>query len=268
MLTVYLDESMEAGDSYVVVAGFMGNKSAWVKCARKWRSVLKKYGRTSIHLKELRLKERHRGILKELGEIPASCGLRLVYGGVNVGAYKSSVVGTVMEIASAGYIVAYQIALLAALHKVPKGQQLEVISEHQGEYATRRDNISMACSMMPEFQNPSGNSKLAKWSAIPKSTILEPADFAAFAFLQKLRDSKSLKASLCSPILQNSLTSGKFISDKRTQEILAELVQEDPTFAQPILAPLDKKTLIRQLPTGDEFREGIREVIAEQTKKR
>ena len=45
MLLGYFDESMEVGDSYVIVAGFMGKKSAWVKCVRKWRTRDRK-GRT------------------------------------------------------------------------------------------------------------------------------------------------------------------------------------------------------------------------------
>ena len=160
MLTVYLDESMESGDSHVVVAGFMGNKLAWVKCVRNWRRVLKKHGRTSIHMKELRLKERHRGMLKSLGEIPANCGLRLIFGSVNVGAYKPAITGTVMEVASAGYIYAFQIAILSALWSVPEGQRLEVICEAQKEFNDRRDNVCIVSSLMPDFIGRNGNSKL------------------------------------------------------------------------------------------------------------
>ena len=53
-----------------------------------------------------------------VGAIPSTYGLGLIFGSVNVGIYKPSVVGTVMEVSSAGYMMAYQIALLAALKRI------------------------------------------------------------------------------------------------------------------------------------------------------
>jgi hypothetical protein len=264
MLTAYFDESMENGDGHVVVAGFMGNKSSWVRCVRIWRRVLKKHGRTSIHLKELRFNgDRHKELLSDLGKIPAQCGLRLIYGAVNVGAYKPAIAGTVMEVASAGYIFAFQIALLSALWKTPKGQRLEVVCEHQLEFNARRDNVCIACSMMPAHQNLSGTSKLAKWSSVPKSTILEPSDFLAFAILKKLTESNGIKAKLCEPIFDNKLHHGKIMTAKRSNEILAECLAEDPSFAQAILTPEAKKAFIKQLPFGEDFKKQMADFIEE-----
>ena len=55
MLTAYLDESLEQDDGIAVVAGFVGMDIHWDKCVSQWSSTLAKYGRSSLHLADLRL---------------------------------------------------------------------------------------------------------------------------------------------------------------------------------------------------------------------
>ena len=268
MLTAYFDESMDNGDGYVVVAGFMGKRSAWKKCMKAWNVTLKKHGREYLHLKELRfLRDRHKDMLRDFGEIPSRAGLRIIFASVNVGAYKPAIAGTVMEVGSAGYIYAYQIAILSALRCVPEGQRLEVICEHQEEFNARRDAVSFTCTLLPECKNKNGKPKLAKWSSIPKSTIIEPSDYAAFALLHRLRDPKSKKAQLCSPILNNPLRRGISMTAQQSLAIITDIMREDPTFQDAVIAPENKRAFISQLPKGEDFQRQMREFIATKTKK-
>jgi len=268
VLTAYLDESMESnGDGHVVVAGFVGKKSSWVRCVRTWRRTLKKYGRERIHLKELRFHgDRYKPMLADLGGIPSRYGLRLVYGTVHVASYSSLVSGKIIEVGSEGYLFAFQIALLAALKDVPKGQRLEVICESQKQFANRKDNICATCAEMPEYKDKHGMSKLAKWSSMSKSSILEPADFAAFAMLSRLLKPNSKKALLCSPILENKLIRGASLSGDQAQAILIDLMKTDPSFMDAILTREAKTVYINQLPTGEDFQNQVKDFVSERSK--
>jgi hypothetical protein len=261
MLTVYLDESIEQDDGHAIVAGFMGNKVAWGQCVRSWRRVLRKYGRESLHLADMRLRESHRAMLKELGDIPGRCKLRLIFGSVNVGSYKPSVAGTISEVISEGYLFAMEIAVLSALHHVPEGQRLEVICEQQTVYANQRECMLTAIQMMPELKDKRGISKLAKWSSIQKSSIIEPADYAAYAILQWLREPDGEKYALCSPILDYKKKAGQCLSGKRTQKIIDEILQEVPGALDPLADKEAKRAYRRGLPKPDEFKEQLRDFL-------
>ena len=263
VLTAYFDESMESGDGVVVVAGFIGNRSAWVSCVRKWRRVLKSYGRQSIHLKELRFQgNRHKAMLADLGAIPDNCGLRLLFGCVDVRSYKSLVGGKIIEVNATGYLFAYQKALISAMRSVPKGQRLEVICEQQHIYAVRKDNMNSAAAMIPRYIDKHGKSVLAKWSSIPKSTILEPSDYAAFALLQRLIDPKSKKAIFCTPILTTKRMRGS-LPGPRDREILESLMKSNPSFMNTPLSSDERKAYLKQLPTGEDFKKSLAEMLRE-----
>ena len=201
LLSVYMDESMEPNDGFVVIAGFVGNKSAWVRCGRRWRKELGARG--PLHMKELRgwNDDRHRSLLERMGTIPAACGLSLVYVSLRVGDYRDMIEGTLTELSNEGYIMAMRILVIRILQSLPPGQRLEVICETQNAFAARREFALRLLTEMPTHQDRHGMPKLAKWSSAPKSTLFEPCDFAAYALLQQLREPNSHKAILCSPIL-------------------------------------------------------------------
>jgi hypothetical protein len=60
-----------------------------------------------------------------------------------------------------------------------------------------------------QWKTADGFPKLAKWSSIPKSMILEPSDYAAYSLLQQLIDMRSRRAKLCAPILMNKSKIGR-----------------------------------------------------------
>ena len=193
---------MEQDDGYVVVAGFMGRKSAWVDCGRKWRKAL---GMNShLHMRELRSweKDRNKDLLEKLGSIPASCGLTLIYCSLKVLDYRDLMAGTIVELANEGYITALRTLVVCLMKLLPAGQRIEVICEDQNAFAARREHTFLTLAALPEYHNRHGLSKLAKWSSIPKTSLLEPCDYAAYALLQRLKDPASRKAKLCAPILK------------------------------------------------------------------
>jgi hypothetical protein len=139
LLSVYLDESMEPNDGYVVIAGFVGNKSAWVKCGRRWRREIGTKG--PLHMNELRGwdTDRNKVFLERMGSIPSACGLSLVYSSVRVSDYRDLLAGTISELANEGYIMGLRILVVRLLQWLPPGQRLEVICETQNAFAARRE---------------------------------------------------------------------------------------------------------------------------------
>ncbi|ADW67704.1 hypothetical protein AciX9_0633 [Granulicella tundricola MP5ACTX9] len=212
MLTMYLDESLEQNDGYAVVAGFIGNDESWNLCMRLWGESLARHNRPSLHMKDLRWKRnRHTAMLADLGGIPSQCGLTLVYASVKVSDYLDLIQGTLGEVIASGYHLAMLMVLGYSMAVLPPEDRVEVICEQQDEFSGVRESFLKLAFEMEEWKTPGGLPRVAKWSAIPKSRILEPSDFAAYALLQALRDVKSKKTEMCAPILLNPRTMGHCI---------------------------------------------------------
>jgi hypothetical protein len=225
MLTLYLDESLEADEGYAVVAGFMGNDKAWEDCMAQWRVGL---GKTpALHMKSLRgwNKSRNDRLLKRLGEIPAKCGLTLIYASVKYSDYSDLVKNTGLELVAEGYLTSLFFAVAGAIKRTPDTERIEVICEQQVEYAALREAMFRMASRFPEWQTPEGNSRLAKWSSIPKSMILEPSDYAAYAILQMLRNPTSLRSKACSPILRNPRRIGWNVPGEHMRSGMGKLME-------------------------------------------
>ena len=222
LLTLYLDESMEQDDGYVVVAGFIGKKSAWVDCGRKWRKALGM--NNHLHMRELRAwdKDRNKELLEKLGSIPASCGLTLAYCSLKVSDYRDLMTGTVVELSNEGYITALRMLVVCLMKSLPAGQRMEVICEAQNAFAARREHTFLTLAALPEYQDRNGFSRLAKWSSVPKTSLLEPCDYAAYALLQHLKDPESRKATLCAPILKCN-TLGLPVSRADVRELMTTM---------------------------------------------
>jgi hypothetical protein len=246
MLTMYLDESIEQEDGYVVIAGFLGKKSSWVRCARRWRGELGAH--KSLHLKTLRgwHTNRNKNLLERLGKVPDSCGLTLVHCSVKVSDYRDLVAGTMVELNNAGYLTALRILVVNVINNLPVGERLEVICEAQPTYAARREILFSLLNSMPEFQDRHGFPKLAKWSSVPKSTLLEASDYACYALLQRLRDAASRRAVLCSPILSGRYYIGGHVSRDQARTTLTSMKAADKDFFEPFTKG-EQKDLLRQL---------------------
>lgn len=200
VLTMYLDESIESDDGYAVVAGFIGTDTAWAECMQLWRNARPPNG---FHAKALRVKERHRTMLATLGAIPAKAGLILVFGSVLVRDYSDLIQGNVGEVLQSGYITAMTALISMLMTRLDPMERVEIICETQIEYAGMRELVMQQAQRNPLWQTPSGEPRIAKWSSIARSMILEPSDYATHSLFQRLREPNGWKSIIFSPILNN-----------------------------------------------------------------
>lgn len=219
MLTAYFDESFQAGNGHVVVAGFLGSRDCWNQCVIEWRKALGK--RHSLHMNKLRWAKpiRNKTLLEGLGTVPHDCGLQPVFASVRLSDYK--IAEQVPKTFQNGYYVALSAAVIGLLETIPSGERVELIFEQQVQYAAVREAALYALSIQPYYRS-NGQTSLAKWSSAPKSILLEPSDYLAYAIMQALVDKQSIRSRLCSPILKHGKKRiGGKLSEKEVGRIIS-----------------------------------------------
>jgi hypothetical protein len=222
MLTAYFDESFESPRGYAVMAGFLGNKEAWAKCAKEWREGLG--AKASLHMNTLRWKnDRPKDLLQRLGPIPHRCGLRPIYSSVKVSDYITDLPEYATKGFTKGYFIALMGVTVSVLMEIPRGQRVEFIFEEQSEFAAVREHALSIMAKNPVLRGRRGKSKLAKWSSTPKSSLLEPADYLAYAIMQCLVDPDSDRSRLCRPIFGNKKV--KMIGGRMGKEQVAKILE-------------------------------------------
>ncbi len=227
VLTAYLDESSGQGDGFYVIGGYLGDKEAWTHLVREWRDGLG--DRQGLHLKNLRLGsngDRHKLLLETLGAKPRMCGLIPVRGSVRTSDYLHLTHGTAARVGMEGYALALWPTVSKVLDTVPPDERVELIFAEQVHYAGMREAVLSTIASLGEYRNSSGLSKLAKWSSMPMSMILEPSDYLAYALLQRDIDPCSEKARLTSPILQGQEIHSWHLGREESLYLLAQLKDE------------------------------------------
>ena len=235
MLTLYLDESGHQGKGWTFVAGFLGNDEQWGKFVPAWKNALGKQ-RKNLHMNDLRWgKDYTRQLLEKLAPIPEECGLQGVMGGVCYEHYEDLIVGTPDEKLLKGYMAALHPMMTQIFRGIPKNERLEIVFEQQREYQKWVD-ISIPFYALPHPQMPwlhmeDGQSKLAKWSFVPKNTsvMTDPADYLAFALREAWTDSTSKKAQWCKPLLATG--KGEGIGVVLTKEMVRRAVRSSQLMA-------------------------------------
>jgi hypothetical protein len=205
MIYGYFDETEEAG--YSVVAGFVGRKNAWKSLVKEW---IKVSDGKPIHLKAMRLghnkaPSRHGELLRKLGLLPAQCKVRPFVGYVKTSDYFPGIKGTTAELVLKGYMASL-LAMVDCMMEsdLRKTDRIEFLFEEKFEFATARAQLFEDLYRMPEYKiGDSGRSRIAKFSTLPKSTILEPSDYLSHAVWQSLVDPESQQARLTAPILES-----------------------------------------------------------------
>lgn len=206
MISVYLDESRHGDpNSFMVVAGFWGNKEQWDGLIPDWVSGLGK--RKSLHMCTLRLNskrgtERARPLLERLGPLPYKHGLTPVYAGVRTGDYLDIVANTQHEYRLPGYAICL-VGIMSSLSRtVPSHQSIKIICEIQKTYEDRACRVFQQICVTPPFNNPS-RPYFSGIEFIPKhsSVLTQPSDFLAYAIAQGYENRTSHKALLCEPII-------------------------------------------------------------------
>jgi hypothetical protein len=224
MLTAYFDESFQSGNAftgYTVMAGFYGTKESWVKCAELWQAGLDLHKRKSLHMKDLRWKgdrDKNKAVLKTLGDVPHEAGLCPVFASVRIADYEFA--SFVPKTFTSGYFLSLVAATSAVLIELPKGQRVELVFEEQIQYAWVREVALSQMRKLPHYKGRRGRSALAGWKTSPKSLLLQPADYLAYAIMQTLINPRSIKTMLCQPILDHGIKRiGGKMSEKQVSRI-------------------------------------------------
>jgi Protein of unknown function (DUF3800) len=219
MLTVYLDESGQESPEHVVIAGFVGTDEQWKSFIPDWQAALGPQ-RQSLHMCELRWnKPRIEGLLARLGPIPRKHGLIPVVGAVRVSDYSDMLTNDAQAILMSGYNLALYPVLIDVLQSFPETERIKWVFEEQPDHEVR------ARSTIEKFTAFQCQQRLSGIEFAPKhSTILtQPADYLAYATIQRLRDPDSKRAKWCSPILQGDKRLGKIV-DRETIRSIANFV--------------------------------------------
>jgi hypothetical protein len=206
MITVYLDESRHSDpNSFMVVAGFWGNKEQWDALIPDWVSGLGK--RKSLHMRTLRLNskrgtKRGRELLKRLGPLPYKHGLTAIYGAVKTSDYLEIVVNTQHEKEFPGYSICLTAVMQRLSRHIPGYESIKIVCEIQEKY----EEIACRTFRQVRAAKPISNPSRPYFSGIEfisknSSVLTQPSDFLAYAIAEGHEDSESLKAKLCKPIL-------------------------------------------------------------------
>lgn len=201
VITLYLDESNHSSsDSYVVVAGFRGTEEQWIDFAPKWKAALG--NRSALHMSDLRWNakgSRVKELLARLGPIPYECGLIPVYGGVRVNDYYDLVKhDSVLEQRLRGYLICLASVFCVLLETIPGHEKIKIVCEAQNEYQPG------AGEFFKIYKQMAGESAKYPYFVsiefVDKSTLLEPADYLAFALGKNLSQPGCKKDLWCRPI--------------------------------------------------------------------
>ena len=205
MITVYLDESRHTDpNSYMVLAGFLGNKEQWESFAPQW--IVGLGNRRCLHMRTLRLNsraEQRRGrvkkLLGKLGPLPYAHGLRPIYSAVRTGDYLDIVANSRHEKILPGYAICLA-AVISRLGKiVPMQESIKIVCEINPLYEDaantmfRQVTIALSRPDRPYF---SGIEFIPKNSSI----LTQPSDFLAFAIAHYHENRQSYKTLVCTPI--------------------------------------------------------------------
>jgi hypothetical protein len=194
MYSVYLDESGHETGEHVVLAGYLGSEDQWISFEKEWKAAL---GTTqNFHIAKLRWnRDSTRRRLALLGPIPHRHGLVKVIGAVKVSDYSDLAQNMSDSYAVQGYHICLFPIIVEVLKAVPAGEHIRWVFEQQHDYEQQARNV---------FRNfpEADKSRLEDVSFVSKDSSVrtQPADFLAYAMLQKRRDPQSLRAQWCEPI--------------------------------------------------------------------
>lgn len=245
MYSVYLDESGHETGEHVVLAGYLGSEEQWVAFEKEWKEAL---GTTeAFHIAKLRWnKDSTRRRLAKLGPIPHRHGLIKVIGAVKVSDYADLLQNMSEIYAVQGYHACLFPIIVEVLKAVRVGQHIRWVFEEQQDYEQQARNV---------FRNfpETDRNRLTDISFVGKDASIrtQPADFLAYAMLQKRRAPQSIRAQWCEPIFSVNSFLGMIVG----RDLIRKIVKES----------LDAAALLTTLQTGKDPR--IQFASAFETKK-
>ena len=161
----------------------------------------------SFHLAELRWgKDSTRRRLAKLGPIPHRHGLIKVIGAVRVSDYADLLQNMSEVYAVQGYHLCLFPIIVEVLKAVPQGEQIRWVFEEQKDYELQARNV---------FRNfPEADARrISDVSFVGKEATVrtQPADFLAYAMLQRRRDPHSIRAKWCEPVFSTNSFIGMIV---------------------------------------------------------
>ena len=202
MLTLYVDESINAATGMCFVGGWCGQTAQWKEYARRWKEEM--HSRPPLHLTRMRLGSpiavsRYKGLLERLGTIPSECGLFPIAGSIRKSDFQSLVSGTALEVLMEPYVLAL-LALLDELGAIlHERERVKVYFERQDIHAELRKRAVIFWKR--RYRVPAGWSVIDEWGVVPKGTTTEASDYLCYALTQRCMDIDSQKSQLTAPIL-------------------------------------------------------------------
>lgn len=199
VLTAYLDESGHEGKDLMVLAGFLGDAVQWRTCEENWKLALGK--RSHLHMNDLRWSkpERIERLLLALGPVPHEAGLQAVLATASMSDYDDLVSGTELERLYRSYMLSLMGIINVVTENIPADETFKLVLERNKQYEV---NVE---SLFRGSKNSNGGGKLISIEFVDKgvTSLTEPADYLAYALLERHRNAGSAKDKLCSPIFNN-----------------------------------------------------------------
>lgn len=249
VLTVYIDETLDAPDGGCIVAGYVGRSSDWKSYQVEWKKARGK--RNSLHLADMHLgsesaPRKYEDLLKRLALVPKSCKLRPFVGSICEEDYKhhEMVAGTVLETIMVGYALAI-LALMdrIAAHLRPD-ERIEVVFEQRAGFSSQRERAMICWNGLPHHRTSSGKPIVSKWGEVEKCIWTEASDYLCYALRQRAIDRNSQKAILTSPILEAQRYSRNHQGKEVVEQWLREIAKSR---TRPILkSTAENKRAIRR----------------------
>ena len=250
MLSAYLDECGQESKGLVIVAGFIGDKDAWEKCALAWREGFNGSQRKALHLADLKFKRQsEKRLLERLGPIPEQCGLKRISGSVNVADYYDMVEGTVAELHAHGYCLSLVPLVLAIRDAIPEEERYELIFEEQTALGFYRDKLLTFMSHIlandPAVKSGAKKNQLVSWKTMTKgqTRLFEPADYLCYHLAHNSREPDSIRTNWTKPIMGSGAICVRHLTGEACREIFS---------IAPSLRPQDQEEL-------DYFKQYIRQ---------
>ncbi len=225
------------------VAGFFGSDSAWNLFASKWKATIAP--RSRLHMNRLGWQgEASRKMLVQAGLIPRECGLVPVIASVTVADYRFALRKTPLEKVFTGYSICCYTMALKALQRLPHHERLKIVLGDQGEHGEMAKR-AIETLMMSPIMAVDGVQKLAGVSFMPAKggILIDPADYLAFAYLQRMRHPGSKKDQWCSPILDGyklEEIAFHWTASKALKTSVDTHYQHQLSRLQPVLGELEK----------------------------
>jgi hypothetical protein len=197
MLVAYLDESNSNLQGKVcVVAGFLGTEGQWHSFIGDWGKTLGR--RKSLHMNDLRWKDRDHDLLARLGELPDRHGLKRIASLVRNEDYSRIAKGKIRDRYANPYMLAVQICVAQILNYVSPHESVTIYLEEQSVYKWRVTELSESVPRL----NPGRQISVIVLKK-DQCVAFQAADYLSYAVAQLREKPDGFRTRWCKPVLGN-----------------------------------------------------------------